>query len=65
MRIETNTINLTGMIFCMFWYAIYALACLILSASRIWLNMNHSNMSSVKAHSKFGTTKTPLNFKTT
>ena len=66
MRIETNTINVTGMIFCLFWYVIYAVAVLFLSASRFWLAARHSSESSGKSDLKFNnTTKNPLNYRTT
>lgn len=66
MRIETNTINFTGMIFCLFWYVVYGVAVLFLSASRFWLAMRHSSKSNKNAALNFtNTTKNPLNYRTT
>ena len=64
MRIEANTISLIGIICCVFWYAIYGLARLLLSASRIWLVMDRSNAIPVKSPAQFTNSKGLLNLKT-
>lgn len=57
--------NLTGMICGLFWYAIYALALLLLSASRIRLALDSSKRMAVQPKSKLTTAKSSLNYKTT
>jgi len=66
MRIETNTINLIGVICCLFWFGIYAVAVSFLSISRIWLAAAHIKRIKTNPELKFtNTTKNPLNYKTT
>ena len=65
MRIEASQINLMGIIFSVFWYAIYALALLLLSASRLRLVLDPSKRMAVQSQSKFNAVKNPLNYKTT
>jgi hypothetical protein len=36
MRIQASSTSLMEPLFCMFWYAVYALALFILFATRIW-----------------------------
>jgi hypothetical protein len=48
MRIQTNTISLMGSLWCVFWYAVYALALFFIFASRIWLAIKDSSATAAK-----------------
>jgi hypothetical protein len=65
MTFQTNTITLTGILCCLFWCAIYGLALLVLSVSRMWLILTSSKSASVESQSNFIPTNNPLNHKTT
>ncbi len=65
MRIEASPINLMGIIFSVFWYAIYALALVLLSVSRLRLILDPSKRVALQTQSKFTPVKNSLNYKTT
>jgi hypothetical protein len=65
MTFQTNTITVTGILCSVFWCAIYGLALLLLSASRMWLTLTSSRGASVESQSTYLPTNNPLNHKTT
>jgi len=65
MRVDPNTSNLTGIVCCLFWYGVYALALCLLFASRICLLVKDSKAVTGTSQLKYGASKNPLNYKTT
>jgi hypothetical protein len=65
MTVQTNPITVTGIICSVFWCSIYALAMLLLSASRIWLTLTSSKVTTVESQSNYITANNPLKHKTT
>jgi len=51
MRIQANTISLTGSLGSVFWYAVYALALFFIFASRTWLAIKDS--TGITAENKY------------